>query len=325
MERLARVTVRRADYELKTPFTLDSPPPGSPACLWITKRRKAGTYLKRRTVVRKWSLFDARKNIWAARIPANLRTRQLYVNDVRATRARGQMNPEGFVKTPAGFRSTGNLDFLSGAMEWKLSRSLERIPRLIDSISTGQIRIKQPCWDESQAHSGFTMDRVSWFENAYALLDEEGEWYLDTARELIFYKPRAGEIMSSARVVAPVLESLLIAKGTADRPLANLRISGLTFAHATWMQPSTAKGYPDLQSSYQYGDDGYGGDKIPSSVAFWFTDSLVLENNVFTAMGGNGPALEAGCRHGRISGNRIYDVSGNGLHIGKSRRTPATR
>ncbi len=91
------------------------------------------------------------------------------------------------------------------------------------------------------------------------------------------------------------------------------------------MQPSSPEGYPDLQSTYQYGDDEYGGNKIPSSVAFWFTDSLVVERNAFRSLGGNGPALEAGSRHARISGNTMADISGNGLHIGNITANPDDR
>ncbi len=210
------------------------------------------------------------------------------------------------------------------------SKGLEVVSRVswkeyrcpVDSISSSEIEIAQPCWDEAQAHSGFSMDKISWLENAYAFLDEEGEWFHDSSRESLYYKPRTGEYLRTSSVVAPILESLLIARGTPDRPLTNLRITGLTFAYATWLQPNTARGFPDMQSTYQYGDDGYGGEKIPSSVAFWFTDSLVLDHNAFTALGGNGPALEEGCRNSRISWNRISDISGDGLHIGNITANP---
>jgi hypothetical protein len=306
-------------YELESGFALDSRDGGRPGVHMVYQAAPGQTpVLSGGRRIEGWKLFDSHKNIWAAPVAPGLSTRQLYVNGIRSLRARSGADPKGFEKTRTGFRSTGSLEYLAG------SENLEVVSRFswkeyrcpVDSISLGEIRIAQPCWSEAQAHSGFTMDGISWFENAYVLLDEEREWFLDPVRHMLYYKPGAGENLSTARVVAPVLESLLIATGTSDLPLLNLKITGLTFAYATWLQMNTGKGFPDLQSTYMYGDDGYGGEKIPSSIAFWFTDSLVLERNVFTALGGNGPALEAGCRNSRISGNRLFDISGNGMHIG---------
>lgn len=48
-----------------------------------------------------FALWDAGKNIHRARVPSGLRTRQLYVNGVRATRARGPLRPPHFRKDPA--------------------------------------------------------------------------------------------------------------------------------------------------------------------------------------------------------------------------------
>ena len=46
------------------------------------------------------------------------------------------------------------------------------------------------------------MTAVTWIENAYELLDEPGEWYLDRSRHELFYRPRPGEDLATARVVA---------------------------------------------------------------------------------------------------------------------------
>ena len=50
-----------------------------------------------------WKLHDSSKNIWQASIPAGFNTRQLYINGVRAHRARGSALPEGSTQTATGY------------------------------------------------------------------------------------------------------------------------------------------------------------------------------------------------------------------------------
>jgi len=48
-----------------------------------------------------------------------------------------------------------------------------------------------------------------YLENAYEFLDAEGEWYLRAASNEVFYKPRAGEDVSTIVAVAPKLVQLI--------------------------------------------------------------------------------------------------------------------
>ena len=59
---------------------------------------------------------------------------------------------------------------------------------------------------------GFTK-HVYYFENALELLDQAGEWYLDETQNVLYYKPRSGEDMTKATVVAPVLETVVSING----------------------------------------------------------------------------------------------------------------
>jgi len=47
-------------------------------------------------VITDWELYDSEKNIYRAPTPGNFKTRQLYVDGVRATRAMGETSPEGW-------------------------------------------------------------------------------------------------------------------------------------------------------------------------------------------------------------------------------------
>lgn len=83
--------------------------------------------------------------------------------------------------------------------------------------------------------------------NAKELLDEEGEWYLDTRQSKLYYIPRKGEDMSSAEVVAPAVETLLKVTGTPDNPVRDVTFEGITFSYATWLRPSVS-GHAPLQA-----------------------------------------------------------------------------
>ena len=55
---------------------------------------------------------------------------------------------------------------------------------------------------------------VYYFENALEFLDQPGEWYLDESTGVLYYKPRTGEDMATATVVAPMVETVVGINGT---------------------------------------------------------------------------------------------------------------
>jgi hypothetical protein len=82
---------------------------------------------------------------------------------------------------------------------------------------------------------------------ARELLDEPGEWHLDTKAQKLYYMPLPGEDMRTAVVEAPALETLLKVEGTPDRPVEYVSIEGITFEHTTWLRPSL-QGHAPLQA-----------------------------------------------------------------------------
>ncbi len=64
-------------------------------------------------------------------------------------------------------------------------------------------------------------------------MTEPGRWYLDRARGKVVYRPLPGEDMSEAKVVAPVVQSIITVAGTKEKPARNITIRGLTLAATT--------------------------------------------------------------------------------------------
>ncbi|GBF78440.1 hypothetical protein PA598K_07084, partial [Paenibacillus sp. 598K] len=164
-------------------------------------------------------------------------------------------------------------------------------------------------------------DPPTWIENAYELLDEEGEWYLNRSDGYIYYRPRGGEDMATAQVIAPVLESLIDGAGTLTQPLRNLVFEGLTFAYATWLVPSTDRywaGQAGFQGIGSTMEDWWDGQttKTPASIAFRAAHQIRFERNVFIHLGASGLSLEYGSRHNKITGNVWTDISAAAISIG---------
>jgi hypothetical protein len=163
--------------------------------------------------------------------------------------------------------------------------------------------------------------RPYFFENALEFLDAPGEWYLNTDTNELSYRPRAGEDMASADVVAPRLERLFSVTGTLGNPVHDLEFWGLTFEHSTWLVPDT-EGYVGDQASIVFvqplpADEitSYPGHRLPAGVHVEAANRIRFERNVFHHMGASALNLYVGVNDSTISGNRISDVSGSGISV----------
>ncbi len=270
-----------------------------------------------------FELYDAGANIFRAAAPG-LHSRQLFVNGVRATRARSQdnygmsRNDHGFTANTtalASFKNPTKIE-VTGELDWRHYRCP------VESITGDNVKLQDPCWALSQDIPGgwWQFKEVSWVENAYELLDDPGEFYLDEAQGQLYYKPRPGEDMATVNVVAPVLETLVRGTGTLGAPLHDITFRGITFAHGTWNEPSSSVGYTSWQSGFlhrtleQYYDSGF--FVMPSNLVFELVSSLRFEGNIFEHLGASGLDLFHGISNTVILGNRFRDISGRAITLG---------
>ncbi|MBQ9357052.1 MAG: right-handed parallel beta-helix repeat-containing protein [Prevotella sp.] len=102
-------------------------------------------------------------------------------------------------------------------------------------------------WPSPMVTPGGEHNSAFYLTGSRELLDEPGEWHLDTRARKLYYIPREGEDMRTAEVVAPALETLFMTQGTPDEPVSDISIEGITFEHTTWMRPSL-QGHAPLQA-----------------------------------------------------------------------------
>jgi hypothetical protein len=235
----------------------------------------------------------------------------------------------------AHWRNPTNIDFVYASQG---GDNVEpRCP--IGSIQGKIITMAQPCWDNSNNRRsnlvGFSiLSQPTYVENAYELLDQGGEFYLDTTAHRLYYIPRRNENMRTADVEAPALQTLVSGEGTASDPIHNIVFSNLQFSYATWMQPSTPIGFSEVQTNYTITDrKGYGTQglcrlvphgtcpygawtKEPGNLEFAYDQHLSFIDDRFVHLGAAGLNLDNGSQNALVAGSVFTDISGNGLEIG---------
>ena len=325
------LTVTLADgyYRMSSPLMLDSSDSGSNGhnVVW-TAATGAHPAVVGSKQISGWSQLSGSTSIWVAQGPAGIATRQLYVDGVRATRATGTAPSAATLaswKDPSG-GAPPEVEFVyvGGFGQWTEGRCP------VASVSGGTINMAQPCWDNSTQRGndlvGFAgiMEPPTRAENAYALLDTPGEWYLDTASGKFYYIPLPGQDITKLDVEAPVLEALVTGGGTATSPLHNVVFHGIQFSYATWLGPSGPNGFSEMQANYlvwgsggpQAGNAEFSWYQIPANVSLTYAQNVQFTGDAFVHLGAAGLGLGNGSQHCLVQGNVITDTSGNAIELG---------
>ena len=286
-----------------------------------------------------WTLHDPVKGIYQAAVPAGFDTRQLYVNGIRAQRARLVLQPEAPGNAVLGGGAIGNSQgyqiTIPGMMTWANVQNIEagesdwwvemRCP--VASISQGQIVMQNPCWTLANTPSivySFvrTMaNGLNWLENAYAFLSQAGQWYLDRSVNVIYYIPRPGEDLGSAKIVAGALEQLITGSGALDSAgnpvfVENISFEGLTFVYATWLLPNTSIGFSEIYSGVCRDLTSVYGHRTPGAVTFSRARNISFNGDTFSHLGGSGLNFDTGSQNASVQGNVFADISGGAITVG---------
>ena len=337
------VNLRGGVYWLSRTFVLTSEDSGAAAAQIVYRNYKGERpVLSGGVRISGWTLGDS--GIWKARTTL-ADFRQLYVNGRRAVRARGPV--------PVGGRFEGrNGVFLPDARlaQWKNPQDVElvfdiqwernilKVFKIQPSGSGVLLSMLEPYFTLARLKEGKQIELPTHIENALELLDEPGEWYLDRAAHEIYYMPRAGENMASVEVIAPAVEQLVEVRGTLDRPIHDIRFEGITFAYASWLQPSRI-GHVDVQANFTMpqtnllarsspGYSAVGGGaallspvlaeavRSPGNLVLDAAKSIRFERCIFSHLGGSGLEIRHGSQDNVVSGSRFEDIAGSAIQIG---------
>ena len=166
--------------------------------------------------------------------------------------------------------------------------------------------------------------------NAKELLDEPGEWHHDIREHKLYYMPYDGETVRDA--VIPAIETLVDVIGTADRPVRNVTFRGITFAHTTWMRPSSHGHVPlqagmylteayklrpqiDRPNNHKLDNQGWLG-RADAAVELRYAEDVSFDQCRFEHLGGSGLDYVVACRRGTTTNCTFPDIAMNGYVCG---------
>ena len=282
-----------------------------------------------------WTLYDADKNIYAADAK-DIESRDFFVNGRRAVLARteGKLSISSVGRTEivtkdAQLTSFARPQDLILVLNNYWTQSRVRVSGAEYSSGSTHLLMKSGAWEtycetvELVPGLKLSPDQLVFAENALEFLDAEGEWYLDTDAERVYYKPREGEDMNSLDAVLGCLEQLVTLKGEMSTPVENLRFSSLQFSHSTWLQCNTNEGLVTVQANH-YRKLGTTTETrfvdtnclLPSAAVFGeLVTAVSFTDNIFTNLGNAGIHLSEGTKQCHIDRNTFTDCAGTGIML----------
>jgi len=269
-----------------------------------------------------WSLYDSHKNIYRAEVGLGIDTRQFYINGEPGVRARSEAMPVnlrfrpsyGFSTTDNTMASWPNKSDMEIAFQVHWGNHRGPIRDIVDTGSFTQIIMKQPFWNYVTDTGYLTVASPAhalYVENAYELLDAEGEWYLDKASGYIYYKPRHNEAITTCEAIIPMVDELVHIKGSSiDDPAHHIMFESIAFEYSTWLRPNSDNGYHINQNNYIREEQ-----RLPEAAfTATTTNNIVIDRCKFTNIGSTAIKFITGATDSRIAGNYIYDIAGNGIN-----------
>lgn len=314
-----RVIVAEGTYALTEPLMLDAQDSG---VHWEAAAGARPTFEGGRAIT---GWVAQKDGLWKAPVPEARAGKwdfeQLWVNGKRATRARTpnigffHMFDEADPATFPGIADLSARAFVARPAEYAVLQAIPQAERdgvLLSATqiwSVGQCRIEklddatQSVLIKGRARYPFVENEPDqrWFvENFKAALDAPGEWYLDKQEGALYYRPRAGEDMGKAEVIAPVTERFLVIAGAKD-----VRFSGLRFVHADHRIPAT--GLHDGQAASLID----GAIEIEKATGIHFSDCEVAHLGKYAIYFKN---ATADCS---VTHCHLHDLGAGGVRIGE--------
>jgi hypothetical protein len=134
-----------------------------------------------------------------------------------------------------------------------------------------------------------------------------GAWFLSREGRL-FYRPRDGEDMATAKIEAPVAEKLLMLKGdpSAGRFVEYIAFRGIAFQTTQWITPP--EGVEPAQAAEQ----------IDAVIQADGVRNISVEDCVIAHTGRYGIWFRGGCTDNRIDHCLFEDIGAGGIRIGET-------
>lgn len=272
--------------------------------------------------------------LWQALAPATgSQSRHLFVDGVRATRGRTGANPGPFATKPViddnGYTlgsteplswthpDTVEFVYTQEGSPWTECRCTVLNVSAVGTTSS-RVNMKQPCWINAHTRAyNQGVNVPAYIENpGLSYLTQAGEWYLDPAKNVVYYAAPQGHNMTQSSVIMPVLEKLVLASNVVD-----VSFSGIGFKFGTWLQPSGPDGYVEQQSGAlligtgNHTDDG-SWIATRGNLDFLRPTDVTFSGCEFAHLGHGGVYFGGGSHNSTVANCYFHDVSAAGVQLG---------
>jgi hypothetical protein len=312
---------------------------------------------------------EYKNGIWKAQFKSNKKLRQLYVNGVPADMAfyGKKIIPKGWRMK---FKITGKESWAAepGNAYEGIAFAAKDLPKIAhpEDLELQQIRT----WTIQRVNVAAIKDgengekivvlerpfaaigqRMAWgceismrrkkecyLYNALEFVDKPGEFYFDKSSDTVYYKPRKGDNMATAKAIAPKLVKLVDLRGPNRKThVHDIQFKGITFSHTGWqmMEADGMHGGITCQSSamtVKFLHDGMwhsnpaapiytSTDIPPGAVELNGADRIGVYRSTFRCLAAQALNIENDVSYVDVVGNIFYLVDGPGVNIGHPHHT----
>jgi parallel beta-helix repeat protein len=151
--------------------------------------------------------------------------------------------------------------------------------------------------------------RSCWVENVLDVLDEPGEWVLNSQQRKLYFWPKQDE--PGDNIVAPCLRELIKIEGRideagpVDEPVRNLVLKGMKFTQAD--RDLWTKDDRGIQHDWEMFD------KDTALVRLRGAENCAIEECKFSNSGGTGIRLDLHCQYNLITNNLLKNLGAVGI------------
>lgn len=234
------ITIHIADgiYTLQSPLRFTAADSGKNGHTVLWKATGSNALISGGTKLTGWKL-DRKTGIYSTKVPLGTKSRNLFVGGSAAQYARASLDRSTFTFDNYTMTWTNSTNDWLASLPGIENTEIRAINSFTDryspvkSASAGQLVMDQPAWinnvwgwDTIQAPFG---QMGFYIQNALSLLTEENEYFLDSSRGKIYYKPLPGQNMDTISTYLGRLECLISISGTYDAPAHNIAFQSLNF------------------------------------------------------------------------------------------------
>ncbi|MHC1769944.1 MAG: PDZ domain-containing protein [Verrucomicrobiia bacterium] len=249
-----------------------------------------------------------RDGIYHAKVPADLRTEEIFVNGERQILARyPNFDPtaqyfDGFaadaISTDRAARWAKPVGGYFHAMHPALWGDFTW--RITGKDDNGEVTLEGG-WQNNRG--GAVHRTIRFVENIFEELDAPGEWFLDSTTHTLYFYPPNGLDLRTAKVEATRLRHLVEFRGNESSPVRFVTLRGLTFRHAARTVMDTKE--PLMRSDWAIYRGG--------AIFFEGAEDCTIERSFLDQVGGNAIFINQYNRRITVRGCRIAKAGGNGV------------